>query len=59
MYRIRTIGVQQLRQLVAQFAAKGVRDVYGLDGWEALLEVPDPAADLVEQMVMRIRQSNT
>ncbi len=57
VYSIRTIGGQQLRRLVAQFAAHVVKDVPSLDDWETLLEVPGFAVDLIEQIVMRIRQS--
>lgn len=48
-------GGSQLTQVVAQFAACVVEDVSGLEGWSTLLkEVPDFAADLVDQMTDRL-----
>lgn len=55
VYGNHTAGGCQLRQLVAQFTACVVEDVSGLEGWSTLLkEVPDFAADLVDQMTNRL-----
>ena len=50
VYGIRTIGGHELRRLVVQFAAHIIKDVSALDGWQALLEVPGFAVDLIDEL---------